>query len=103
LLNSNNTGAAHLVCPAAIFPEPTANPPGGRPARGANTRGAGRAAAGGRGVIPPREKWYAEGGQVFDNLYMLATKMNSAWAVTSAGIFLIDTLFGYAAQKSWMA
>jgi metallo-beta-lactamase class B len=36
---------------------------------------------------------------VFDNLYMLTTKMNSAWAVnTSAGIILIDTLFGYAAQ-----
>jgi metallo-beta-lactamase class B len=30
---------------------------------------------------------------------MLTTKMNSAWAVnTSAGIILIDTLFGYAAQ-----
>ena len=30
---------------------------------------------------------------------MLTTKVNSAWAVkTSAGIILIDTLFGYAAQ-----
>src|ERR1700684_3105470 len=30
---------------------------------------------------------------------MLTTKMNSAWAVkTSAGIILIDALFGYAAQ-----
>jgi len=36
---------------------------------------------------------------VFDNLYMLTTKVNSAWAVkTSAGIILIDTLYGYAAQ-----
>jgi metallo-beta-lactamase class B len=97
LLNSNNTGAAHLACPAAIFPEPTANPPGGGPARGAGAPGPGR--AGGRGAVPPRENWYAEGGQVFDNLYMLTTKMNSAWAVkTSAGIILIDTLFGYAAQ-----
>jgi hypothetical protein len=103
LLNSNNTGAAHLACPAAIFPEPTANPPGGGPARGGDTpeagRAGGRGGAGGRGVTPPRENWYAEGGQVFDNLYMLTTKMNSAWAVkTSAGIILIDTLFGYAAQ-----
>jgi hypothetical protein len=29
LLNSNNTGAAHLACPAVILPVPTANPPGG--------------------------------------------------------------------------
>ena len=102
LLNSNNTGAAHLACPAAIFPEPASNPPGGGPARGADTPGVGRAGgrgAGGRGGTPPRENWYAEGGQVFDNLYMLTTKVNSAWAVkTSAGIILIDTLFGYAAQ-----
>ena len=107
LLNSNNTGAARLACPAAIFPEPVANPPGGGPAGRAGTpadgRGAGRGAPGrgapGRGATPPRENWYAEGGQVFDNLYMLTTKMNSAWAVkTSAGVILIDTLFGYAAQ-----
>ena len=32
---------------------------------------------------------------------MLTTKVNSAWAVkTSAGIILIDTLFGYAAQDA---
>jgi metallo-beta-lactamase class B len=104
LLNSNNTGAAHLACPATISAEPTANPPGGGPARAAGAPGAGRAAGrgpggGGRGATPPRENWYAEGGQVFDNLYMLTTKANSAWAVkTSAGIILIDTLFGYAAQ-----
>ncbi len=117
LLNSNNTGAAHLACPAEIFLDPTtnrpvatANPPGGGPARAANGPGAGRASGAGvgraggapgagRGGVPPRENWYAEGGQVFDNLYMLTTKANSAWAVkTSAGIILIDTLFGYAAQ-----
>ena len=97
LLNSNNAGAAHLACPAAIFPETTSNPPGGGPARGAGAPEA--APVGGRGATPPRENWYAEGGQVFDNLYMLTTKTNSAWAVkTSAGIILIDTLFGYAAQ-----
>jgi metallo-beta-lactamase class B len=104
LLNSNNTGAAHLACPASIFPEPTSTPPGGGPPRTAGAPAAGRGAAGGRGAggrgaPPPRENWYAEGGQVFDNLYMLTTKANSAWAVkTSAGIILIDTLFGYAAQ-----
>jgi hypothetical protein len=102
LVNSNNSGAAHLACPASIFPEPAANPPGGGPARGAESRGSerpgGRGNAG-RGATPPRENWYAEGGQVFDNLYMLTTRVNSAWAVkTSAGIILIDTLFGYAAQ-----
>src|SRR5436305_10205776 len=67
LLNSNNTGAAHLACPATISLQPTANPPGGGPARGAGL-GAGRAGRG--GGTPPRENWYAEGGQVFDNLYM---------------------------------
>ena len=82
LLNSNNSGAARLACPATISAAPTATPPGG---------GRGRGAAG--------PTWYAEGGQVFDNLYLLTTKTNSAWAVnTSAGIILIDTLFGYAAQ-----
>ena len=98
LLNSNNTGAAHLACPATIGPTPTSNPPGGGPPRAAGAPPSGRA-GGGRGVTPPRENWYAEGGQVFDNLYMLTTKANSAWAVrTSSGIILLDTLFGYAAQ-----
>jgi hypothetical protein len=97
LVDSNNAGAAHLACPATISSQPTANPPGGGPARGAGMAGAGRAGRG-RGT-PPRENWYAEGGQVFDNLYMLTTKMNTAWAVkTSDGIILLDTLFGYAAQ-----
>ena len=98
LLNSNNTGAAHLACPAVISPEPLAANPGGGPPRAA---GAGRGPGRGRGpgVTPPRENWYAEGGKVFDNLYLLTTKTNSAWAVnTSDGIILIDTLFGYAAQ-----
>ena len=85
LLNTNNIGAAHLACPDLTAP-PGSAPAGRGPARGAAT-------------TPARETWYAEGGQVFDNLYMLTTKMNSAWAVkTSAGIILIDTLFGYAAQ-----
>ena len=95
LLNSNNAGAAHLSCPASISPVPTSNPPGGGPPRAAGALGGG----GGVRPTPPRETWYAEGGQVFDNLYMLTTKANSAWAVkTSDGIILIDTLYGYAAQ-----
>lgn len=101
LLNSNNTGAARLACPVTISEVSTANSPAG-PGRGGvpGAPGAGRGGRGrGPGVTPPKEDWYAEGGQVFDNLYMLTTKMNSAWAVkTSAGIILVDTLFGYAAQ-----
>ena len=88
LLNSNNAGAARLACPASI-PAPTSNPGGG---------GRGRGAAG-PASTPAKDSWYAEGGQVFDNLYLLTTKTNSAWALnTSGGIILIDTLFGYAAQ-----
>ena len=108
LLNSNNTGAAHLACPAAIVTDPSGkpqamfNPPGGGPARGAGApAGAPAAAAAPAGPrpTPAKETWYAEGGQVFDNLYMLTTQMNSAWAVkTSEGIILIDSLYGYAAQ-----
>jgi metallo-beta-lactamase class B len=93
LLNANNVGAAHLACPAYFSNEFAPIRPGGGPARAAGAAGRGPAAS------PPRENWYAEGGQVFDNLYMLTTKMNSAWAVnTSAGIILLDTLFGYATQ-----
>jgi metallo-beta-lactamase class B len=86
----------------------TANPPGGAGAgKGAGKGGAGAGKGGAKGggggpaAAPPKENWYAEGGQVFDNLYMLTTKVNSAWAVkTSEGIILIDTLFGYAAQDA---
>ncbi len=101
LLNSNNAGAARLACPATISATPTSNPPGGGPPRaaGAPGRGGGGRGAAGPASTPARDTWYAEGGQVFDNLYLLTTKANSAWAVnTSAGIILIDTLFGYAAQ-----
>ena len=37
---------------------------------------------GGAPATPARETWYAEGGQVFDNLYLLTTKTNSANRVT---------------------
>jgi len=103
LLNPNNTGAARLACPATIGAVSTANSPAGPGRAGGPPVGRGAAKGGGRGpaAAPPKENWYAEGGQVFDNLYMLTTKMNSAWAVkTSEGIILIDTLFGYAAQDA---
>ena len=103
LLNSNNSGAARLACPATIGPVSTTNSPAGPGRAGGPPAGRGAAKGGGRGpaTVPPKENWYAEGGQVFDNLYMLTTKMNSAWAVkTSQGIILIDTLFGYAAQDA---
>ena len=103
LLNSNNRGAARLACPATIGPVSTANSPAGPGRAGGPPPGRGAAKGGGRGpgAPPPKENWYAEGGQVFDNLYMLTTQMNSAWAVkTSQGIILIDTLFGYAAQDA---
>ena len=95
LLNSNNSGAARLACPATIGAVSTANSPGGPgraggpPAGDGAGKGGGAAKGGGRGpaAAPPKENWYAEGGQVFDNLYMLTTKVNSAWAVkTSQGI-----------------
>src|SRR6186713_3228992 len=78
LLNSNNTGAARLACPATIGAVSTANSPagpgraGGPPGGGA-AKGGDAAKGGGRGpgATPPKENWYAEGGQVFDNLYML--------------------------------
>ncbi len=105
LLDSNNRGAARLACPAAIGPVTTANSPvPGQPPRAGGpppNAGALKGGAPGSRPAPPKESWYAEGGQVFDNLYMLTTKVNTAWAVkTSAGIILIDTLFGYAAQDA---
>ncbi len=103
LVNSNNRGAARLSCPATIGPVSTANSPAGPGRAGGPPPGRGAAKGRGRGpaAAPPKENWYAEGGQVFDNLYMLTTQMNSAWAVkTSQGIILIDTLFGYAAQDA---
>src|SRR3954466_1961739 len=70
LLNSNNTGAARLACPATIGPVSTANSPAGPgAAKGAPPAGGGAAKGGGRGpgAVPAKETWYAEGGQVFDN------------------------------------
>src|SRR5580765_4923533 len=68
LLNSNNAGVANVACPATIFPVPTFYSGGGGPPR---TVGAPAGGGGGAATIPPRDTWYAEGGQVFDNLYLL--------------------------------
>ena len=75
LSNSKNSGAARLACPATIGPVSTANSPAG-PGRaggppGGAAKGGDAAKGGGRGpaATPPKENWYAEGGQEFDNLY----------------------------------
>src|SRR3569833_1934061 len=71
-----------------------------QPADGSDPSAAARAANAGRPrKAPPRESWYAEPGQVFDNVYWVGTKINSAWAIkTSAGIILLDTMYNYAAE-----
>ena len=48
---------------------------------------------------PPREAWYAEPVQVFDNLYWVGQSAYSAWAVdTSEGIIIIDPVFDYSVE-----
>jgi len=71
-----------------------------QPADGSDPAAAARAANAGRSrQTPARESWYAEPAQVFDNVYWVGTKINSAWAIkTSAGIILIDTMYNYAAE-----
>src|ERR1700740_1744015 len=63
LVNSNNSGAARLACPATIGAVSTANSPAG-PGRagGGPPAGRGGAKGGGRGpgAAPPKEQWYAE-------------------------------------------
>jgi metallo-beta-lactamase class B len=71
-----------------------------QPADGTDGTTAARAANAGRPrVTPPRESWYAEPAKVFDNVYWVGTKINSAWAIkTSEGIILLDTMYNYAAE-----
>jgi len=71
-----------------------------QPEDGSDPAAAGRAANAGRPrTIPARETWYAEPAKVFDNVYWVGTKINSAWAIkTSAGIILIDTMYNYAVE-----
>ena len=52
-------------------------------------------------VVPPRDEWYAEPAQVFDNLYFVGTKDHGAWAVTTSdGIIVIDALYDYAVESA---
>lgn len=71
-----------------------------QPADGSDPAAAARAAGGARPrVTPARETWFAEPAKVFDNVYWVGTKINSAWAITtSQGIILLDTMYNYAAE-----
>ena len=48
---------------------------------------------------PDRSVWHVEPAKVFDNLYFVGQSEYSAWAVTtSAGIILVDSIFGYSVE-----
>src|SRR5262245_56808042 len=50
-------------------------------------------------ATPDRSTWHVEPSKVFDNLYFVGQSEYSAWAVTtSAGIIVIDAIFGYAVE-----
>lgn len=47
-------------------------------------------------TAPPRERWYANAAQVFDELYWLGGAIHSSWLIaTSDGHIVIDTEFPY--------
>ena len=51
-------------------------------------------------TAPPRETWYADAAQVFDNLYFVGGKLHSAWLLkTSAGYILLDTIYPYNSEE----
>jgi metallo-beta-lactamase class B len=51
-------------------------------------------------TVPPRERWFAEPKQVFDNLYFVGGKLHTSWALTtSEGIILIDTIYPYNSEE----
>ena len=51
-------------------------------------------------TTPPRETWYADAAQVFDNLYFVGGKVHSAWALeTSQGFILLDTIYPYNSEE----
>ncbi|HIF06586.1 MAG TPA: MBL fold metallo-hydrolase [Gemmatimonadetes bacterium] len=51
-------------------------------------------------TIPPREAWYAEPAQVFDNLYFVGGRVHTSWALTtSEGIIIIDTVYPYNSEE----
>ena len=50
---------------------------------------------------PPREQWYREPVQVFDNLYYVGMTEFSTWAVTTTdGIIVIDPVFDYSVEAA---
>jgi metallo-beta-lactamase class B len=71
-----------------------------QPEDGSDPAAAARAGNAGRPrPTPARESWYAEPAKIFDNVYFVGNKVNSAWAIkTSAGIILLDTMYNYAAE-----
>jgi hypothetical protein len=51
-------------------------------------------------TVPPREAWYADPAQVFDNLYFVGGKLHSAWVLqVSAGYILLDTIYPYNSEE----
>ena len=75
-----HAGLLERLCPRPVTAEPV-------PAR--------RAEPG----IPPRESWYREPAQAFDNLYYVGMTEFSTWAVTtSEGIIVIDPVFDYSVE-----
>ena len=51
-------------------------------------------------TIPPRDVWYADAAQVFDNLYFVGGKIHTSWALTTSdGIIIIDTVFPYNSEE----
>jgi metallo-beta-lactamase class B len=49
--------------------------------------------------VPPREDWYAEPVEVFDNLFYVGMTEFSTWAVTTSdGIIIIDPIFDYSVE-----
>lgn len=51
-------------------------------------------------TAPPRESWFAEPAQVFDNLYFVGGLRHNSWALkTSEGIILIDTIYPYNSEE----
>jgi metallo-beta-lactamase class B len=51
-------------------------------------------------TVPPRDRWYAESAQVYDELYYVGGSQHSSWAlVTSEGIIIIDTIYPYNSEE----
>lgn len=51
-------------------------------------------------TAPPRETWYAEPAQVFDNLYFVGGRLHSSWALKSdEGLIIIDTIYPYNSEE----